>query len=356
MKKRYYIFIAIALLLIVGRLVLPHYVAKYVNKTLDNIEGYHGQIEDVDLHLYRGAYVIKQLKIVKTDGDAPVPFVDIPTTDLSVEWKSLFKGSLVGEISFTNPELNFIASVESESTEKAKTTKQTGEEVDWTEPLKELLPIKINHLKIVDGKITFQDLMAKPQVELFIDSLYMDVSNLSNVVRNDKKLPSVVALTGRSIGEGSLDISGKANFVKQIPDLDLKVKFTEVELVALNKFFNAYGNFDAERGEFNLFSELTIDNNNIDGYLKPFMSNVKIFNLQKDVEEKNFFQAMWEGITGVVSEVVENPKEDNIATEIPLQGEISEPETNVAKAAINVLKHAFIKAYDESFNDKGKPE
>ena len=44
---------------------------------------------DVDLALWRGAYRINGLQIVKVDGKVPVPFVKAPVIDLSVSWHSL---------------------------------------------------------------------------------------------------------------------------------------------------------------------------------------------------------------------------------------------------------------------------
>src|SRR5688500_15635389 len=103
MRKRKKLWIAlgsILLLLIIGRLMLPFFAMRYVNKVLADIEGYEGSISDVDIHLIRGAYVIYGLKMFKVNGHDKVPFVDIPSIDLSVEWRALFKGSLVGEVIF----------------------------------------------------------------------------------------------------------------------------------------------------------------------------------------------------------------------------------------------------------------
>ncbi|MBX2841969.1 MAG: DUF748 domain-containing protein [Flammeovirgaceae bacterium] len=345
MKKRYIVLSTFIILLIIGRLLLPGFITDYVNKTLDEIEGYQGSIADVDLNLYRGAYVIKDLNIEKISGEISEPFVAIKEIDLSIEWKAIFDGAIVGEIIFQQPKINFIASKDGDGPE------QTGKDADWTKPLKELMPLKINRLQANAGKITFQDFSVKPKFELYIDSLMMDITNLSNVINKNDSLPTAIKLVGRSIGDGVLDISGKANLLKQVPDFDSKIQFTDVNLVALNKFFNAYGNFDTESGNFNVYSEIVVKNSNIDGYLKPFIENMKILKLKKDIKEKNVFQAIWEGVAGLFSEAVENQSRENLATKIPLKGNISSPDTNVFSVVLNVLKHAFIDAYEQSYGE-----
>src|SRR5690606_6885672 len=109
-----------------------------------------GSIDDVDIALYRGAYKVKGLELFQVDGDHEVPFLDFPIIDLSVEWKALFKGAIVGEIIFENAAINFVDT----ETEEAP---QTGEDVDWTEPIKDLMPLNINRLEAINSKIVFHN-------------------------------------------------------------------------------------------------------------------------------------------------------------------------------------------------------
>jgi hypothetical protein len=67
-----------------------------VNRVLSEIPGYHGWVDDIDIALYRGAYVINGLHLYKNGNKQPM--LDFPKTDISIEWKSLFKGRIVSEI------------------------------------------------------------------------------------------------------------------------------------------------------------------------------------------------------------------------------------------------------------------
>jgi hypothetical protein len=66
--------LVVALLLGVGRAILPWAVRGYVNRTLDRNSLYQGTIGTVQIHLWRGAYSIEDVRITKTTGDVPVPF------------------------------------------------------------------------------------------------------------------------------------------------------------------------------------------------------------------------------------------------------------------------------------------
>src|SRR5690606_27902693 len=99
MKKRYKFLIALILLLVIVRLALPFVVKKYLNNMLEKIDGYTGHVEDVDLALYRGAYRIDSLAIYSTTQDlGGRPFFATDAIDLSISWRDIFKGAIVGEV------------------------------------------------------------------------------------------------------------------------------------------------------------------------------------------------------------------------------------------------------------------
>src|SRR5688572_23992376 len=210
----------VIVVLVAARLSLSYFVTRYVNKVLAEIPGHYGSIHDEDIRLYRGAYVIDSLKIFKLDGNKKVPFVDIPKSDLSIEWQALFEGSVVGEATFSDPELNFIGGHKKDTAEN-----QTGEDVDWTEPLKKLVPFQINRLEIKNGTLVFYDFTTQPNVDLSLKQLHVQATNLNNASKQESALPSTISATGTSIGGGDLKLELKINVLKEIPDLDLNLKF-----------------------------------------------------------------------------------------------------------------------------------
>src|SRR6185295_3446674 len=73
----------------VGRAMLPWIVRDYVNQTLDRNPLYAGNIGEVQIHLWRGAYSIQDVRISKTTGNVPVPFFAAKHVDFAIEWKPL---------------------------------------------------------------------------------------------------------------------------------------------------------------------------------------------------------------------------------------------------------------------------
>jgi hypothetical protein len=350
-KKTWIILGGIFLLLIVGRLMLPYFVTRYVNKVLADIDGYEGSIRDVDIHLIRGAYSIHDLKLFKVNGRESVPFIDIPVTDLSVEWSALFKGSLVGEVIFEKPQLNFIGG-DGDETKKPGNDTQTGENVDWTKPIKELMPLQINRLEINNGSVFFYDFTTKPKVDVHLDSLQLIATNLNNAEKQKVRLPSNVIASARSIGGGKLNINMNINVLKEIPDLDLNLKFEGIHMPALNDFFVAYSKVDIEKGTFNLYTELVVKDQKISGYVKPVAQNIKVVDWEKD--KKNPFNLAWQAIVGAVAEFFENQKEDQFATKAPIEGDLKDIKSGAWPAIWNVFRNAFVQAFERNTDNTVK--
>src|SRR5580704_14047404 len=80
---------SLLVILLALRIALPYILLRFVNKELQTIPGYTGHVDDIDVHLYRGAYTIKVIRLDKTGGKIPVPFFAADRADLSVEWGAI---------------------------------------------------------------------------------------------------------------------------------------------------------------------------------------------------------------------------------------------------------------------------
>lgn len=333
------IVISIIIVLILVRLALPSIVKRYVNKQLNELPGYTGHVEDIDISLWRGAYAIDHLLLKKKADTSKYPFLRIDHSDLSIEWESVWKGKLVSEIILNRPVIYILK-------ETADLSKEPSKE-HWTETVKALMPITINRLQVNRGKINYLDRAANPDVNLFIDSLQMTAHNLANVEDKSGILPSTVVLSGISIGGGKLKGDMKVNILTEMPDFDMNMQLTSVKLTSLNGFIKAYGKFDVERGTLNMYSELKLINGEIEGYAKPFIKGLKVLDWKKDKQEGGILQAAKEAVIGLFGNVVENPKTKVIATKVEIKGNVNDPKTSGWATFLGILKNAFIKAFNQ---------
>jgi len=334
-KKRYIILFLITILIVAFRLYLPTIAKNYVNKVLADIPGYYGQVKDIDIALARGAYVINGMYLNKVNTQIQIPFLDFPKTDISIEWKSIFKGEIVSEIIMFNPKINYI--LENQQTEKKNS------DIDiWTKALTDLAPIEINHFEVHHGKLSFKEISTTPNVDLYFDELELTADNLRNVIEKKLILPSPISASAVSFGQGSMRLNGSLNIIKEIPDMDIEFALENANISALNDFTKHYTNIDFESGNFNLYSEIAIADGYLKGYIKPLIKNSKLIG-----KHDNFSETLWEGLVGFFIFVLKNQKTDTIATKIPLEGNLNDVNANSWIAFINILSNAWIGAFNE---------
>lgn len=348
MKKVWIILGIILGIFVALHFLLEPLVERFVNKKLSNLEGYSGKIEDVDIHLYRGAYRIKGIDIRKVGSELDTPFVHIDTLDLSVQWDALFDGEVVGEVLLSRPVVTFVATQDGPEEEE-----QSGEDVPWTEKLQELMPLTINRFEIREGNIYYSDPFASPKVDAYLENLDLLLQNISNVKDSTVALPSSLRAQATTLGGGNINLNMKMNLLEEIPEFDASLELSTLDLTALNDLFKAYANFDVQKGTFALVSEITVENQQIGGYVKPFFEDLEVFDFKEDVieeKEKGFFGKVWEALVGAGKEVFENQSEERVATRIPLEGSLKQPNPDVSVTVWNVFRNAFVEAIQKEFD------
>ena len=338
-KKRYIVPVIILILLIVFRIYLPTLVKNKVNKVLADIPGYYGQVEDIDISLLRGAYEINGMYLNKGTAETQVPFLNFPKSDISIEWKSLFKGKIVSEIIMISPELIYVFEDQKEESGDADVD-------DWTKALTEIVPIDINHFEVHDGKVAFVQLSAEPNIDLQIDKLELTADNLRNVIARERVLPSRIRATGVSIGNGKVALEGNMNLVKEIPDMDLSFSLENAEATALNDFTNYYTGLDFDKGTFGLYSEVAIADGHMVGYVKPLLTDTKLIG-----KEDGFIEILWEGFVSFFKFALKNQGTDTLATKVPFEGDLNDVQTGVWPTVLNIFKNAWIEAFTGQIDD-----
>ncbi|MBI1326159.1 MAG: DUF748 domain-containing protein [Alphaproteobacteria bacterium] len=338
MKKRYILLIIIGVLvlgLIGARLYLPYWVTDYVNGQIAKLDNYTGSVTDIDIHLWRGAYSIHGMNIFKKRGGLKEPFAAADKIDLSIEWKALFKGAVVAEADIRNIDLNFSRS-------------QTGTGESWGDFIDSLSPFDINRLQVHGGKASYINRYASPDVNIAIDNVSLLVTNLQNVNKNDKALPSHLKVNGVSTGRGQLDIVGDINILKDTPDFDIAAKLENAALPAFNNFTSDVLAVDFEAGTISVYSELAAANGRLVGYVKPIATDIEMVDIEQDT---NPFNALWQSFVSVFVELFSNHSEDQFAMRIPVEGNINNPDQDLWATFLSIFENAFGRAFSRSADE-----
>ncbi|HMG81523.1 MAG TPA: DUF748 domain-containing protein [Ferruginibacter sp.] len=335
-EKKYSIPTIIIICLIIIRLILPSVVLYYANKSLTRLHNYYGHIDDISLSIYRGAYQINGMYLNKVDTltKKQTDFFKVKSIDLSLQWASLLHGKIVGKLYFDSPTLIFTK----DKTEIGTVKKDTS---DFRTVLKNFMPLKVNRFVVNYGSIHYVDGTATPKVDIFLTDAHILAENLSNVVNKDQELPSTVTATA-NVYDGTFSLNMKLDGLNKIPTFDLNADLKNTNLVKLNDFLRAYGNFDVERGTFGLYTEFAAKEGKYVGYVKPVITDLKV--LGPHDKNEDILHKAWAAIVGGVGMIFKNQGKDQIATKVPIQGNFKTTETNIPETIWELLSNAFIQA------------
>jgi len=346
-NRRIVISLSVALILLLGvRISLPYAAQWYINSTLSQPGNYDGRVGDVDIMLWRGAYRLQHVLLYKANGEVERPLFRANSVEFTLIWSQLFKGAAVGSVHLIDPEINFVDGAD-------ESKDQVGKNEDWLNIANQLFPLSIDALTIKQGKITFYNPQTSPAIDI---SLHQINGTLSNLVNSDALSDNRVATgsaTAQTADQGSVKVDASLNPATAKPTFDINLEADNVALVNFKNLLDTYAPFDLEAGTLTLAAELAADNGEVKGYVKPILHHVEVFSWKGDIEEDGDgpIEGGIELISAFFTELFENQSKDQVATRIPLEGNLANPDTSMWSALGALIKNAFVKALSGDVED-----
>jgi len=201
----------------------------------------------------------------------------------------------------------------------------------------------------VQGKLGFFNAARNPQYNIYWNNLDLQIDNFSN--QSDKKSPMTGRARGKFMGTGATEIAFVGRPNPKGPDFDLKVAIGDTDMKSMNNLWRSYGNFDVVAGQFSFYSELSVRNGNVEGYVKPLFHNMDVYDSRQD-KEKGIFRQLYEGIIGGFSWILQNTPRDDVAATIPVKGKLNNPQTSTWETVIGLIQNAFFRAVLPGFEQQ----
>jgi hypothetical protein len=346
-RARRFLITYLVVLLVVGvlRMSLPTLLERYVNDVLGEINGHRVSLRDVDINLWRGAYEVEDLRIVRSEDPDGAPVLELPRLDLSISWSELLHGHLVSDAVLHRPTMRLMATAKEDD---------PVERVDrsWLEGLYHLTPFRIDRIVVRDAELRYFDTTIEPRVDLYATDVYIEARNLTNIQSAGAgPLYAEIEAAGRPLGDGEAELRVRLDPMAELPEFELDFALRKIELVELNDWLQAYGRVDAEDGTLEAFGEFAAREGRIEGYVKPVFEGVRVFSFDEIDDPGDALEALWEGFVALGAELLENQPHDRLAMRLPLEGEWGAASGDVWDALASVLRNAFVAALRPAIDD-----
>ncbi|HSN87190.1 MAG TPA: DUF748 domain-containing protein [Thermoanaerobaculia bacterium] len=208
------------------------------------------------------------------------------------------------------------------------------------------MPVKIDRFRLNDSVVGLVNRNADDPYRLFVSDADLTVTNISS---GFKQGPAVAKLTGKFMGSGTTRSSATFREDNNGPDFDLAVAIEGASLPSMNDLLRSYGKLDVVKGTFSIYSEVSIQNRRITGYVKPLIKDVDVYDSEQD-KKKPVLKKIYEKIAGGLSHILENQPREEVATVVDLSGTLDDPDSSAWEVVVRLVSNAFVKAILPGFD------
>ena len=208
------------------------------------------------------------------------------------------------------------------------------------------LEVKVDRVDIRNARLGYVNRAASPAYHVFFTNTDLNLENLSNHFKDGA---AHAVAKGKFMGSGPSKMDAAFRADNKGPDFNLDIRIDDTDMRLMNDLLRAYGKFDVVAGRFSFYSELAVRQGKIDGYVKPLFRDMQVYDQRQD-REKSLFRKLYEGLVGGLAGLLKNTPRQEVATKVPVSGDIESPQTSTWETVVNLVKNAFFKAILPGFD------
>jgi hypothetical protein len=200
--------------------------------------------------------------------------------------------------------------------------------------------LRADQVRLTHSTLGFVNRAARPDYRLFLEGAEVDVHNFSNQLTEGT---AVAKVTGKFMGSGRTVVGASFRPETQGPDFALAASIEHTKMPALNPLLRAYGKLDVVGGFSSVYTEMRVQNRAVQGYVKPLIRELDVYDTQQD-QAKGLFQQLYEAAAGGVSALLENFPRDEVATKADIAGPLENPQASTWQVVVTLIQNAFFQA------------
>jgi hypothetical protein len=211
------------------------------------------------------------------------------------------------------------------------------------------LSLRIDEGLIEQSEFGLVNKATDPEYRVFLSDTHVTLKNWSNQLREGT---AVVSIKGKLMGTGDTTMEGAFRPETKSPDFSLGIRVWKTQVKSLNNLLRAYGGVDLAAGVFSVFSEMSVKNGEIEGYIKPLFKDVKAYEPKPD-EDNGLLKKIFAKIINAASEVLKNTPRGEVATKADVSGPVENPQANTWEMVVTLIQNAFFEAVLPGFEKMG---
>jgi hypothetical protein len=202
------------------------------------------------------------------------------------------------------------------------------------------IELTAHEVVLTHSELKFLNEAATPHYRLTMSDTNLRATNLSN---HQSKGSANLQFSGKFMGSGDTTFSGVLRPENQGPNFDFDLASQNTDLTSLNDLLRAFGKFDVASGRVSVFSQITVKDHYVNGYVKPLFTDITVYDSKKDAK-KPILHQVYELAIGGAAKLLKNHSTQQVATKVDISGPVNTPNLSAWQAIGQFLENAFINA------------
>ena len=200
------------------------------------------------------------------------------------------------------------------------------------------LAIHIGNIQLKDGSANFADFSLTPDFATAIQQLNGRIGTIDSV----QQQPASVDIKGKVDRYAPVSIKGSLNPFDPLAMLDIAVDFKRVELTTVTPYSGKFAGYRIKKGRLNLNLHYKINNGQLNAENKVVLEHLQ---LGEQVDSPDAVDLPIRLAIALLKDA-----DGNIDIELPISGDLNNPEFSVAPIIWQTLRNLVVRAVQAPFN------
>ena len=331
--------LGLAVILAIVWFSASYFVRNYINRNLSGLPDYTGRVRSVRIHPLTLSLDLYDVRLDKKTGKIPVPFYFSPHWNISLQWSQLLHGAARASVTISDPQINLVAGPSPEQS-------QVSISNVWLDAIKQMVPWRVNQIRIHHGEVHYRDFQANPPVDLEMGDIDVDAENMSNSKGLTIPLPSTMTVSARPLRTGTLTMNLAVNFDEPFATFTQSLHVEHVPADGANAVLQKSLKAWVKSGEIGFESELVSNKGIYHGYVRPFCTQMEF---EPKPSDKGNPGAIWSGLLNTANGLFENDRHV-ISSQREISGRLDQPHVDAISAFAGIQWNACIEALRPGFD------
>jgi hypothetical protein len=283
------------------------------------------------------------LKIIEAPGgNWDQPLLDADDVRLDLHWRRLLHGVISAQMRIDAPKIHYTNYQKAQAAPAKPKPQIPNPRVE----LSQLVPARVDRIEVRNGEFLFRDATLPGKPAIGLHRIEVAAENIATRRRLSSGQPATVSLSAELGQSGAVRAFVSSDLFAKSLTAAGNAELRGWHVAELYAFEKPTTKLETTHGTIDLFAEFKIENKVISGGVKPVLKNVEVRAAQNDLGTK---LKAWLADTALDLFSDRVPNRNAVATVIPIEGRLDNPDVQLWPTVLGILRNAFVEGISSGF-------